>query len=718
MADAWLQDNASGLLDVPEFEAQGELLSFALPEAPIDSPVPQPVARVLVDAPGGGWDPLYDYEIPEKLSNKVLAGCRVRVPFRHGRVEGFVVERRESTHIRSGLRPIDAVISELPVLSPSVLKLCCAVADRYVAPLIHAVRIAVPARHARAERAVRELSTPLFPIWSEPEIGEWECYEGGESVLTQIREGSCVRAGVTLAPAHSAIELLLPIVRMMLSQNRGTLILAPSTGAASALAKEFELALAGEPISLYSSEMSHEDRYRAFIGATLGRTRVLIGTRSAAFVPVPNLGAVCVLDSLHSAFQERRSPYCRAGEVLLARSDLENCSFFSFDRGPALWLMGRTDFPQIVRIRTKAAVRRLLIPQIALAQDAAFEGAPWARMPDIAFRTIREGLTRGDVLIQVPHAGYIPVTACARCGVAARCAECGNAIEVPAPDAQPRCSRCGLEVSQFCCSNCGFKKLKAVVIGSGRTTQEIGAAFPAVPIVQAHTFAQRADLDSEGGANGRPQTKSYQRTRIVVATPGSELPGQSQFAAAVVLDAGAALRGAALNGEELFFRSLGKVARLVRGRSEAGILLAVGAIPDVLVPQVRTLEWQDWAHHTIQERSSLQLPPAAAWFEVSGIWADVKQLLSIFRGAMADSRGDSVKAVVPMDALLAGGIHKLAPEVDILGPTENADGSAILYLRTSSQRKLWIAQRLRRSIQELALRYSSARVRVRVDPSL
>lgn len=111
-----------------------------------------PVARVVVDTPLPHLDRTFDYRVPENLDEKAVPGCRVRVHFNHRKLDGFLLERVERSEFTGRLAYLDSVVSPEPVLTPQVLDLARAVADRYAGTLNDVLRLAVPPRHGRVEK--------------------------------------------------------------------------------------------------------------------------------------------------------------------------------------------------------------------------------------------------------------------------------------------------------------------------------------------------------------------------------------------------------------------------------------------------------------------------------------------------------------------------------------------------------------------------------------
>ena len=111
-----------------------------------------PVARVAVDISLAHLDRPFDYLVPARLDAEAVPGCRVRVRFAGQLVDGYLLERTETSEHEGRLSRLERVISPEPVLTPEIFDLARAVADRYAGTLADVLRLAIPPRHATAER--------------------------------------------------------------------------------------------------------------------------------------------------------------------------------------------------------------------------------------------------------------------------------------------------------------------------------------------------------------------------------------------------------------------------------------------------------------------------------------------------------------------------------------------------------------------------------------
>jgi primosomal protein N' (replication factor Y) len=194
--------------------SQGEQLALVRsrvrrrPVQGMDVPaIENPVARVAVDVPLAHLDRPFDYLVPEAMSQTAVPGCRVRVRFAGRQVDGFVVDRRAASEHSGTLTPLTRVVSAESVLAPEVARLAGLVADRYAGTTADVLRLAVPPRHARAEREAAGVpGQPAGPP--------------GEQALAA--EGGDSRAALTIGLGESGVGPAAEAVRSRASSPGGS----------------------------------------------------------------------------------------------------------------------------------------------------------------------------------------------------------------------------------------------------------------------------------------------------------------------------------------------------------------------------------------------------------------------------------------------------------------------------------------------------------------
>ena len=452
-------------------------------------------------------------------------------------------------------------------------------------------------------------------------------YENGAEFIEDVAAGAATRAVMTVLPGHlehTWADVLATALATAAASGRGAIAVVPTAKNLDLLEAALAERLPADSFVRLSSDSTPHTRYHGFVKARLGRVPVVIGTRAAAYAPVANLGLVVCWDDGDSSLLEQRAPYCHARDVLLLRASAENTAalFAGFSMSSEAARLVRTRWAS--HVRAPRALVRDFSPRIfstgsefELARDPL---AAMARIPHLAFEHARRALARGPVLVQVARSGYIPSFSCERCRMPARCGECSGPLSVASGSSVPSCSWCGHLAQQWRCSECGFTHWRYSAAGATRTAEELGRAFPNVPVISSAGDHVRASVGPEPA--------------LVVATPGAEPVAFGGYAAALLLDADKMLRFDSLRAPEAALRRWLNAAALVRPAALEGTVVTTASPSPVEQALVR---WDPawFARQELEERAQTGLPPAVRTAAVTGAEADVRAFMEEFLGSSA-----------------------------------------------------------------------------------
>lgn len=452
-------------------------------------------------------------------------------------------------------------------------------------------------------------------------------YENGAEFIEDVAAGAATRAVMTVLPGHLEhmwADVLATALAAAAASGRGAIAVVPTAKNLDLLEAALAERLPADSFVRLSSDSTPHTRYHGFVKARLGQVPVVIGTRAAAYAPVANLGLVVCWDDGDSSLVEQRAPYCHARDVLLLRASAENTAalFAGFSMSSEAARLVRTRWAS--HVRAPRALVRDYSPRIfstgsefELARDPL---AAMARIPHLAFEHARRALARGPVLVQVARSGYIPSFSCERCRMPARCAECSGPLSVASGSSVPSCSWCGRLAQQWRCSECGFTHWRYSAAGATRTAEELGRAFPNVPVISSAGDHVRASVGPEPA--------------LVVATPGAEPVAFGGYAAALLLDADKMLRFDSLRAPEAALRRWLNAAALVRPAALEGTVVTTASPSPVEQALVR---WDPawFAREELKERAQTGLPPAVRTAAVTGAEADVRAFMEEFLGSSA-----------------------------------------------------------------------------------
>jgi len=652
----------------------------------------EPIARVLPMLTVPHLDREFDYLVSAEQSDDAQPGVRVRVRF-HGRlVDAFVLERRSDTDHVGKLGALDRVVSAAPVLTTDVRRLVDAVAARYAGTRADVLRLAVPPRHANVEKQATPEPAPLAvkPV----DAAAWSAYGRGEQFLAALGDGRAARAVWQALPGEQWTARLAEAAAVTVNSGRGALAILPDQRDVDALYASAIQLVDEERVVALSAGLGPAQRYRRWLSVLRGSARVVIGTRSAVFAPIADLGLVMVWDDGDDTLAEPRAPYPHAREVAMLRAHQLRCAALigGYARTAEAHALVRSRWAHDL-VAPRPVVRTRSARVVAL-DDSGHEqerdpAARTARLPSLALRAARTALQAGfPVLVQVPRRGYVPALACARCRTVARCRRCTGPLSLPDRDTSAAvCRWCGREEPALRCARCGADAVRAVVIGARRTAEELGKAFPGTPVIRSGGDAMVSAVPCEPA--------------VVVATPGAEPVADGGYGAALLLDAWALLGRQDLRAAEDTLRRWMAAAALVRSRGDGG---TVAVVAESAIPTVQSLiRWDPVGHADaeLDARAEVGLPPAVHIAAVDGTPAAV--------GALLDT------AELPETAQLLG-------PVDLPTGARRPPGAAAdspvnrMLVRVSRDGGLALAAALRRATGVLSARHDQEPTRVQIDP--
>ena len=687
-----------------------------------------PVARVAVDISLAHLDRPFDYLVPASMDEVAVPGCRVRVRFAGQLVDGYLLQRTQTSDHQGKLARLGRVISPEPVLTPEIFDLARAVADRYAGTLADVLRLAIPPRHATAERQTPKEKTPAEDAAPRrPEPGSWLRYPAGGAFLAGLADGRPVRAAWSALPGPYWPSEIAIAAATTAASGAGVVIVLPDARDLERVDAALAAVIPGDYVCL-SADLGPAERYRRWLTVRRGLVRVVAGTRASMFAPVTDLGLVVLWDDGDDLHAEPRAPYPNAREVLALRAHRSQAAALigGFARTAELtqlvaagWARPLTGGPEA--LRQAAPIIRAAPDEAELPRDAA---AMTARLPSLALRSARGALAGGargalaggarsalaggargaltggapaggargglggPVLVQVPRRGYLAAIACDRCRAQARCPKCGGPLEIGGSQEIPDCRWCGALAADWTCARCGSGRLRALVTGAARTAEELGRAFPGIPVRTSGGQHVLATVPAEPA--------------LVIATPGAEPVAPNGYAGALLLDGWALLGRPSLRAAEEALRRWLNAAALVRPAGPV-VVLAEASLPAVQA----LIRWDPvtFAERELAERAELGFPPAVRMASVTG----TPEAVAEFLGAAGLPDGAEVLGPVPAEAFPARGTGK--------DPADRPELQERALIRIGRQEGLALARALHVAQATRSARKEGAPVRVQLDPA-
>lgn len=542
------------------------------------------IAKLAIQSNLPQLDRLFDYQVPESLSSRVKVGSKVKVIFGRSKkpLEAFVIDLSTTSEFRGKLSEIIEVVGETPLLTPNIFELCQQLANRAACNLGELLSIAVPGHMPRVYSTF---------------IANAKSIESANRVAQLKPATDCARDFVLAEPRivkspngqgfHPAwVSHFVSVAEKNVRLGLSTIFLIPDYREIEVLTDGLENAGLLPYLVNYAQDQTKSRQYEAFLSCLTKELSIVVGSRSAAFAPVNNLGTIAMFDEADPSFYDQSSPYLSTRDVALVRQSLENCSLLFSSHSLS------TDMLRLIESGyLQDKTKPFASPKLSISE-------PGPRMDPHAYSAIKKSLDQGGVLVQVSSLGDSTALYCRSCDLAASCDSCHGPLWKDG-EGHLRCRWCNSFKLDHICS-CGGQVFNPGRPGITRTAAELGRMFPQARVIESTGEKRLTNVRT-------PKT-------IVVATPGSEPYTDGGYSAVVILDANVALRRQKLRSLEEAVRTWSNaIAKL----TPAGIGVLVGVQGEFGNHLVL------WNHKAIaskelKNRAELQLPPVLRLGSITG----------------------------------------------------------------------------------------------------
>ncbi len=551
-------------------------------------------------------------------------------------------------------------------------------------------RVAARSLHKRGlvERLPLESPASVLPHAPAPTLNSAQV-----SAVECLRQGSGFRPvlleGVT---GSGKTEVYLQAIGDCLRNGKQALVLVPEIGLTPQMLQRFRSRL-GVPVVAMHSGLADGERARAWLAMSRGEARVLVGTRSAIFTPLPDAGLIVIDEEHDGSYKQQDGIRYHARDVALVRG-----------RALAIPVLLGSATPSLESLHNALSGRYTLL---RLPQRAGAARPPQVRVIDVRKRLLTDGLSndvftaigaclsRGEqALVFKNRRGYAPVLTCHDCGWTAACKRCDAPMTVHGAGRTLICHHCGARGHRpLSCPDCASLGLQAQGVGTERLEEALAARFPDAVLlrIDRETTRRRGALEKHLSAFG-------DASGILVGTQmlakGHDLP-RLTLVAVVGVDEG--LFSADFRAGERLAQLLVQVAgRAGRAELPGEVLLQTHHPEHPLLKTLLVGGYPAVAALALAEREAAGFPPFThlAMLRAEALLeGDVQHFLRDARVAFAPVAG--VHATAPMPAPMARRAGKargqLLLSADLRPALQAALGNWIpgLYKLKSARKVRW-----------------------------
>ncbi len=632
--------------------------------APMPAPIPTLQVALPVPLPR-----LFDYLAPDGQAPTDVVGCRLKVPFGNRELVGLVAGQGqvEDAH---GLRQGLAWLDPQPLLQGELWQSLQWLARYTHAPLGEVVSTALPGplRHGeplpdthhwgwqltedgqtqrgtlRAGSRPRQLAEHLADAVVDEDVLAARMPDWRTAARSLAKRGLAERVALAVAPRHAQplpgptlnpdqaeavaaitaadgfqpflldgvtgsgkTEVYLQAIIHCLAQGRQALVLVPEIGLTPQTLARFRGRL-GIPVHALHSGLNDNERARVWAAASRGEARVIVGTRSAVFTPLPQAGLLIVDEEHDGSYKQQDGIRYHARDFALVRAKALGIPVLLGSATPSLETLHNAYGGRYTHLRLK--------------QRAGEARPPRVRILDVRKRPLRDGLSdevlagigehlqRGQqVLVFKNRRGYAPVLLCHDCGWTAPCQRCDAPMTVHGGGRRLQCHHCGArQPAPLACPACASLALQPQGIGTERLEEHLVSAFAEYPVVRIDrgTTTRRDALEQQLAKLG-DQPGILVGTQILAK--GHDLP---KLTLVVVVGIDEGLFSADFRASEKLAQQLIQVAgRAGRARDPGEVWLQTHHPGHPLLETLVSGGYHPFAQAELNQRQAAGFPPFA-----------------------------------------------------------------------------------------------------------
>ncbi|MEH6456471.1 MAG: primosomal protein N' [Cocleimonas sp.] len=430
-----------------------------------------------------------------------------------------------------------------------------------------------------------------------------------QSYFTEEKLKPTLLHGIT---GSGKTEVYLRSIETLLANHKQVLVLVPEIGLTPQLLHRFQQHFPQHSIVSLHSGLSDGDRTRAWLGARSGAIQVVIGTRSAVFTPMLNLGAIIIDEEHDASFKQQEGFLYQGRDMAIKRAHDAKIPVLLGSATPSLESLHNADTTQnryhYLRLNSRPGTSK---PPVMVLQDIRTLPLE-AGISNLLLAEIQQHLQHNNqVMLFLNRRGFSPVLMCPDCGWHASCKNCDMGMTYHARAGKVICHHCSLETPiSSSCPDCKRNRLTTLGQGTERIEAVLNSHFPDTPIVRI----DRDSTSKKGSLESKLELVNKGEPVILVGTQmltkGHDFP---KLTLVGILDVDQALFSVDYRAQERLTQQVLQVAgRAGRGADKGKVILQTSQPQHPLLLNLLSKGYTETAKELLNERTLWNYPPVGA----------------------------------------------------------------------------------------------------------
>ncbi|MGM0567609.1 MAG: replication restart helicase PriA [Elusimicrobiota bacterium] len=408
---------------------------------------------------------------------------RVKAPFGKRHIEGYVIGDAGSAQKgKWKLKEISRVIDSEPLLTPQLYKLGVEMSRYYLSPLGEVLGVILPSFIKEYKRKRSLNNTPVKHEKKQSGIPDYI-----KNALSSLAE----EKGKSLIHRGSYVEKNLIykyFISCLVKRGEGVILLVPEIAFTGQITNTFLREFNSSGVDIWHSKVPPGRKMEIIKRLKKGKTKILIGTRSAVFAPIKNLGAVIVDEEQDQSYKDENSPYYDARWAAEKRCDIEKARLLLSSATPSVENFYRARKKEISYVKITRPQENVKKNEVTVVDMKREKGWMFSRY---LLNKIENNLKeKRRALIFVNRKGFSHSIVCSKCGENLKCPRCSINLSLRSGNQEMNCHVCSYSTTlPQECPHCGGAVFKYRGYGSERAEKALKKMFP-------ESKVDRLDLNS------------------------------------------------------------------------------------------------------------------------------------------------------------------------------------------------------------------------------
>ena len=499
-------------------------------------------AEVIINSEALEIDRPFTYKVPEEFNNEIKIGQIVKVPFGKGNKtsEGFILNLKNDDNIKFKTKNIAAILVKDPVIDEDDINLIEFLREKTLCKYIDAFRLLIPVGIMKGAKAKKkrvivlkneDLSNIKNPdgykkiieffktnsgkytkseLINEHSISQYKLNKLIENEVLSIEEESVFRYNDRVYNKDSAktltieqeniireyinsddkmfllkgvtgsgkTEVYMKLVERVLLEGKSAIILVPEIALTPQMIERFKGRF-GVNVALFHSKLSDGERFDEWFRVKEGKAKVIVGARSAIFLPAKNLGLIIIDEEHENTYKSEQNPKYQTKEVAEYLSELKGCKVILGSATPSIETYYRALTGEMKLLELNSRVdNKPMPPMKVIDMRNELKGGNKSLFSRELFIAIQERLKRKEqIILFLNRRGFSTFVSCRSCGYVFKCNEC---------DISMTYHKNGLLICHYCgktkrepreCPKCHSKYVKFFGAGTQRVEEEVKKYF-------------------------------------------------------------------------------------------------------------------------------------------------------------------------------------------------------------------------------------------------